>query len=178
MIDIYLPEKRVQTSKPLIFLAGPIRGTSDWQSEAIQYFLDKEADVAIANPRRTVAPGLEQYVREGTIPCERQRAWELDELEVAARTGAIVFWLQGETEHKCEKSYGAMTRAELGHWLARYAMSPSVPFVIGSDGKFSELDTLLVDVQRFAPDLLPLYSTLAETCGRALDIVTNRSLYQ
>jgi hypothetical protein len=80
-----------------------------------------------------------------------------------------MFWLQGETEHSCSKSYGAMTRFELGQISTRYALDPSVRFCVGSDERFSELSTIMYDLSEDAPDKL-LYSTLEHTCRTALAI--------
>jgi hypothetical protein len=165
---------------PLIFLAGPIRGAPLWQDEAIDLLFKQRKDLVIANPRRGVRKDLQPYVvTNERMPFDRQRAWERYYLEIASKTGSvakkkfgtILFWLAGEVDHKCDKSYGAMTRMELGYWTARYKADPRVNLCVGSDGKFSELRTLTYDLSCDAPDK-KIHETLEETCKEALRLAT------
>jgi hypothetical protein len=157
---------------PLIFLAGPIRGAPNWQDIAIQNILQKNGDMTIASPRRGVRDAIAKYVLHGNDAYfTRQRAWERHYLDLASKTGAILFWLPGEEEHSCEKAYGAMTRLELGQWMTRYKSDHSMRICIGSDGKFSELNTIMYDLSQDCPDV-PIKSTLEETCLEAIRLST------
>ena len=150
-------------TNPVIFLAGPIRGAPKWHEEAIKYLFSQEENLTIVSPSR---------INRTKIPSEkfsRQREWELYYLDLASKKGAIMFWLPGETEHKCEKSYGAMTRIELGESFVKYSKDNSFRFCIGSDGKFSELDTIKVDLEEYVPGKR-IFTTLKETCDEALKI--------
>ncbi|MDO8556410.1 MAG: hypothetical protein Q7R96_04535, partial [Nanoarchaeota archaeon] len=137
MLTIITPKKYIPTiKKPLIFLAGPIRGAPAWQDEAIDIFLKKGYEGFLVNPSRTLAQRHEQH---GALGCEqhftRQRAWEHHYLTLArkeAPQGAIMFYLIGEQHHRCEKSYAAMTRLELGQHLTEYQKDPSSRICIGS----------------------------------------------
>src|SRR3989344_8374238 len=100
---------------PLIFLAGPIRGAPNWQDKAIELLFAQQPDLTVAFPRRGIRESIAPYIAKGDDHFfTRQRAWERLYLDLAAKTGAILFWLPRELEHKCEKVYGAMTRVELG----------------------------------------------------------------
>jgi hypothetical protein len=44
---------------PLVYLAGPIEGAPDWQSEALERLLALDKSLNVANPRRALAPGEE-----------------------------------------------------------------------------------------------------------------------
>jgi hypothetical protein len=46
----YIPETASKT--PVIFLAGPIQGTGDWQSEASKIIHTSRPEVMVASPRR------------------------------------------------------------------------------------------------------------------------------
>ena len=177
MKKVIIPRSFVNLSNnvPLIFLAGPIRGAPIWQDEAIGLLFSKtKEDLVVASPRRGIRNGFSGYVVQGNgdgFP--RQRAWELHYLERAAtgteRKGAIMFWLPGEKEHDCKKAYGAMTRIELGQWMTRYRFESPVRMCIGTDGKFSEIDTIRYDLDVNAPGLR-VYDSLEETCSEALRI--------
>lgn len=159
---------------PLIFLAGPCGGAPLWQDEAIQIILSRESDVTIASPRWDVRPGIAQYILSGDdAHFPRARAWERHYLDIASKTGAILFWLPGEIEHSCEKSYGAMTRLEIGQWMTQYRFDKSVRICIGTDGKFSELHTIKHDLSLDCPDL-QLKGNLEETCLEALRLASQK----
>src|SRR3989304_3083097 len=135
----------LKIEKPVIFLAGPIKGAPNWQEEAIDFLLSQNSDLWVASPRGEIRESLRSSLVPGNDSFfQRQRAWEKYYLGVASSYGAILFWLPGEVEHNCAKSYGAMTRKELGEWsTAHKFVGDSVHFCVGTDGKFSEVDTIL-----------------------------------
>ncbi len=153
---------------PLVFLAGPIRSAANWQDEAVDFLFSREPNLMIASPRRGVRDKIAQYITSGDESYfPRQRAWERHYLDIASKTGAILFWLPGEVEHGCNKVYGAMTRVEIGQWMTRYNLDKNVRFCVGSDGKFPEMHTIDYDLQLDAPDK-KVFSTLEETCAEAV----------
>lgn len=169
MGKVIIPKTYVQNIEaPLIFLAGPIRSAPNWQDEAIDFLLSQNSDLVIASPRRGVRDKIAPYIAQGDenyFP--RQRVWERHYLDIASKTGAILFWLPGEAEHNCEKVYGAMTRVEIGQWMTNYRHNNSVRFCVGSDGKFPEMHTIDYDLQLDAPDK-KIFSSLEETCTEAV----------
>lgn len=170
MSGLIIPKTYVELDGSLVFLAGPIRGAPNWQDDAASFLLAQEPDLTIASPRREVRPAILDYVLKGDEKIfSRQRAWERYYLDVASETGAILFWLPGEVEHKCEKPYGAMTRKELGDWSTAYKLlgGDGIRFCIGSDGKFSELNILRYDLSQDAPDK-NIFETLEDTCLEAI----------
>ncbi len=169
MKGIILPKTHIKrvNQAPLVFLAGPIKGAPIWQDEAIKILLSYPSHLMVASPRRSVSPEFQQYVVQGDNSYfPRQRAWERHYLDIASKQGAILFWLPGEIEHSCEKAYGAMTRVELGQWTTKLNLDRTLPICIGSDGKFSELDTIKYDLSLDAPEI-ELKNTLEETCFEA-----------
>lgn len=168
MGKVIIPKSYVEVTEPLIFLAGPIRSAPNWQDDAIEYLLSQNPGIVVANPWRGVRDGLAQYVIEGDETYfSRQRAWERHYLDIASRTGAIMFWLPGEEKHNCEKVYGAMTRVEIGQWMTNYRHDNTVRFCVGGDGRFPELHTIKYDLEIDAPEK-NICSTLEETCDEAL----------
>ncbi|MBI2124207.1 hypothetical protein HYT92_00275 [Candidatus Pacearchaeota archaeon] len=122
MNKVIIPRTYVrELTAPLIFLAGPIRCAPNWQDEAIEILFSQEPNLIIASPRRGVRDKIACYIAPGDETYfSRQRAWERHYLDIASKTGAILFWLPGEAEHDCNKEYGAMTRVELGQWMTNY----------------------------------------------------------
>lgn len=164
----FIPESEID--RPLLFLAWPIRGAAKRQNEAIDILLAEEPDIMIASPRRK--DEITDFVRDNLVEWDesyfpRQRKRENYYLDIASRIWAILFWLPGEEIHKCEKSFGAMTRMELGQWMVHYHYNPDVRFCVGSDWNFSEMSTIQVDLDRYAPDKITT-TTLQETCAEAL----------
>ncbi len=171
MGNLIIPKSYVQELKfPLIFLAGPIRSAPNWQDEAIDFLFLYEPNLIIASPRRGVRDNIAPYIimgDENYFP--RQRAWERHYLDIASKTGAILFWLPGDAEHDCQKVYGAMTRVEIGQWMTSYKNNNSVRFCVGSDGKFPELHTIEYDLKLDAPTH-EIRKTLEETCIEAVQL--------
>src|SRR3989338_828493 len=169
MARLIIPKTYLQElGAPLIFLAGPIRSAPNWQDEAIESLFSQEPNVTIASPRRGIRDKIAPYILTGDESYfPRQRAWERHYLDIAYKTGAILFWLPGEAEHDCQKVYGAMTRLELGQWMTRYYFDKNVRFCIGSDSQFPELNTVEFDLKMDAPDK-DIKKTLEETCAEAL----------
>lgn len=177
MSKLIIPKTYVQElDAPLIFLAGPIRSAPNWQDEAIKILFSKEPNLIIASPRRGIRDNIAKYIISGNeIYFSRQRAWERHYLDIASKTGAILFWLPGEEEHNCEKVYGAMTRVEIGQWMTRYHFDKKVHFCVGSDSKFSELHTIEFDLKLDAPDK-KINKTLEETCAEAIQLAHQKPI--
>jgi hypothetical protein len=168
MSNLILPNHEIEVTKPVIFLAGPIRSAPEWQEEAIKYLLTnfKNLDFNIASPTRETKIGGE-YLLPGEKKFLRQRAWERHYLNLAADNGAILFWLPGEATHDCNKVYGAITRMELGQWMTNYRHDPSKKVCFGTDGKFPEMRTIEYDLELDCPDK-KIFGTLEETCNEAI----------
>lgn len=176
MGKIITPKTYVQNiDNPLIFLAGPITDAPRWRSEAIDILLTENSDIDIATPE---IGGIEPKFFDNKAygpqnHFERIRAWEWHYLRIAAKTGAVLFWLP-ERIQRSEKDYGAMTRAELGWTMGKYESDKAVRFCVGTDNKFSEIHTLLYDLQvECAPDK-KTFSTLEETCAEAVRLASQR----
>lgn len=88
---IYTPVEYIESeiTKPVIFLAGPIQGSSDWQSEAIKIIKNATRRAIIASPRKDYLGKSFDY---GT-----QVDWETFHLRRAGQNGAILFWLPRES---------------------------------------------------------------------------------
>jgi hypothetical protein len=169
MSKLIIPKNYIkELDAPLIFLAGPIRNAPNWQDKAIKILFSQEPNLIIASPRRGIRNKISEYIiagNENYFP--RQRAWERHYLDLASRTGAILFWLPRRKSLFSRKVYGAMTRVELGEWMTNYKHDNSVRFCIGTDGKFPEMNTIEYDLSVNVPYKI-ISRSLEETCEDAL----------
>ncbi|MEI6731067.1 MAG: hypothetical protein WCK90_00145 [archaeon] len=174
MGKIILPNTYVEKLEyPFIFLAGPIRDAPSWHDDAINTLFSLNKDVMIASPARRLDSALMKYVQPGNNEkFHRQREWERYHLEFASKDGgSIMFWLPSAAKHSCDKSYGAMTRKELGDWTTTKKFRPSTNLCIGTDNHFSEIHTLRYDISQDLPNL-KIFSSLEETCKEAMRLAT------
>ncbi len=177
MIQIVLPKTYTPQIKayPIIYLAGPIRGAPSWHDEAITFFLNQSKDMTIVSPNRELRGDLKKYLVKGEEKYfPRQRVWENYCMDIISKKGCVMFWLPGEQNHNCNKPYASMTRKELGDITKAYKYSgKKIHFCMGSDGKFFELDTLMVDFARDCPNK-KIFDSLEKTCTEALQIATGK----
>lgn len=148
--------------RPVIFLAGPIQGSSPWQDAAAEY-LEHHAsrDLIIANPRR------EEWATEGFVYSE-QVNWESQWLKNAGMGelgGCVLFWLPLAAEHVEGRSYAQTTRFELAEWitLARHGLGR--PAVVGIEPGFSGERYVR---HRSEGTGVEVFSTLEDTVAAAL----------
>jgi hypothetical protein len=116
-------------SSIILFLAGPIQGTSDWQSyvcDSLRELIPK-LYVTIANPRKEYKPGEFVY--------ERQVDWETYFLRHA---DTILFWLAKEEQHDPNRAYAQTSRFELAEWLVKAKLDKSdKKIIVGIEDGFS-----------------------------------------
>jgi len=143
---------------PLIYLNGPIQGTSDWQSTAIRTLNEFAPNLHVASPRSTRFTGS----------FEEQLTWETAFIQRAAKSGCIVFWLARETNHRCHRAYAQQARFELGEWavLSRAGLAR---IVVGIESGFTGGPFLHRRLTLAYPNI-PICSTLRQTCAAAAEL--------
>ena len=146
---------------PVIFLAGPIQGASDWQKEAIRILHSFNPNICIANPRREYLDGMFVY--------EKQVDWETHYLNRAAKNGVILFWLAKEFAHACDRAYAQTTRFEIAEWKAKYEQS-KFSLVIGIEEGFTGGRYVKHRVGKDCPEV-KILNNLEETCRTALKYI-------
>jgi len=157
---------------PVIFLAGPIQGTDDWQEQA-RLLVARHPQckhVTIANPRcspRTPDPPV-------SFDFEAQVDWESRWLRRASQFGVLLFWLAKETVHLCHRAYAQTSRWELSEWKDRLAhQGTNTPLVVGIEPGFSGERYMR---HRLSQDLphLKVHATFDETVNAAIEYLHTR----
>lgn len=156
------PEYDRLLSGPVIFLGGPIQGAPDWHSDAIA-LLQKITPATIASPRRNKMFFEEKYAREDFLI---QVCWEHLLMDIAGRTGVILFWCAKEAEHFCERAYAQTTRFEMG-WKIATTVFTQTRVVVGIEPGFSNERYLRETIPIASKRRVKIYSTLKETCKMA-----------
>lgn len=142
-------------------MAGPIRGSVDWQNEAIKIF-SRAKGVHVASPRRNE----EAKKHFGKKKFREQIVWEHFYLNCASRNGVVLFYLARESFHSCARAYAQTTRFELGMTLMLSILT-GAKVVVGIERGFSNEEYLWQTIRRLAPGT-PVCRTLRGTCKRAL----------
>lgn len=145
-MNLLLPKTYVERhGRPVVFLAGPIRGAGDWQASAIKSLAIALPTALIVCPVRYAEDhdlyayrlrGFEDYF-------ESQTAWERHYMKLATETGALLFWIPAESQDsqrpRSEGPYAQDTYGELGEWRGRLMgvpenAYPSIVFGAQPDG--------------------------------------------
>lgn len=158
----YPPDQILVGEQSLVFLAGPIQGTTDWQSRAVELIGSLAPGVAIASPRREYLPGDFVY--------SAQVDWETFMLRQAAENGVILFWLAKETEHNPERAYAQTTRFELAEWVTRAQFDRNVRIVIGIEEGYSGARYVRHRLGQDCP-WIPICDSLFKTCSAAAELI-------
>jgi hypothetical protein len=168
MAEVFLPPAYRDWDGPVLFLAGPIQGAPDWQSDAIS-LLVRTPGVAIACPRR---PG-NANADLSAAAYEEQVKWEHHYLERAGLDGVLVFWLAREVTHHCDRAYAQTTRFELGEAVTLHRWK-GIKVVVGIEQGFSGASYLKRTLRHKVPHI-PLCSSLQHTCAAAARLAFQNS---
>src|SRR3989344_3883413 len=158
---IILPPNIVEVEGPIIFLAGPIQGAEDWQSEAIKIIHGINLHITIASPRR-------KYL-DGEFVYDKQADWETRHLRKAAENGVILFWLSKEFDHAHDRAYAQTSRFELAEWKMWHERD-GAKLVVGIEEGFTGARYIK---RRFSQDCpeVPILDSLEDTCRRAVELL-------
>lgn len=173
MNKIYSPPDKWYDSEEdlkLVFLAGPIFGTNDWQKQATDVLYRLNPQIAIANPRCDEIMHLNNEDENWAIHVE----WATAHLRLSSAFGGIMFWLAPQTEHYCEKPFAQTTRFELAEWITHYKYrkihAPERPLniVLGIHDDFPGRDYIVHRVFNDCREFV-IATTLEETCQLMTD---------
>ena len=143
------------SNKKIVFLAGPIKGAPDWQSQAIKDLAD--LDVYVANPRR------ENVVN---FNLDMQVDWESKFLALA---DVIMFWIPRKGSDVAGRDYAQTSRFELAEWMAKTHYNHTrKQVVVGIDDAFFGKSYI---IKRLQAENVPVYSTYAETLSKVRSLL-------
>lgn len=154
------PPEIIKTDKPVIFLAGPIQGAPDWQSEAANLIHDIDPTLIVASPRKDYP--------EGTFVYERQVDWETHFLRTAGRTGVVAFWLVAQVEETPGRAYAQTTRFELAEWKMKHEYE-GVKLTIGIEEGFGNARYIHRRFSQDTPDV-QIADSLEEMSRNAVNL--------
>ncbi|MDD5710854.1 MAG: hypothetical protein PHV43_02015 [Candidatus Colwellbacteria bacterium] len=179
-MPIYIPKQIVPlqptTDSPLFFLAGPIRGGGDWQSQMADQILNQEPSAHIACPSRwdsthRLARHFHQPFSQAN---NRQLMWERHYLKQAGLEpnvpGCVIFWLGRESvtnPHPGPEPYAMDTRREIGKFTA-FMEIMDVRMVVGGDRGFYGLDVILFELSEVLGKPFPFYETIEDVVAQAV----------
>lgn len=150
---------------PLIFLGGPIQGAPKWHYDAAGIIHDTNPDIVVASPRKEYA--------EGTFKYYPQVHWEHHYLGRGGYgVGTNLFYLPKQVEATPGRAYGQTSRVELGMWIMRCAVDPSINLVVGMPGEFGNERYLKEMIRLEAPTVSVIEAgkhTLEQTCMVAIE---------
>lgn len=170
--------KNQQVKPNLVFLAGPIRHSPDWQSQAIEILDSSQTEFAIANPRRPHFETQEECEKAGAVwflyDKYQRTDWELDHLVYSRENGVALFYFAKPDSHDCNYPYAQTSRVELGMMLGHNAHS-SGNIVIGIEQGFpgEEYIRYLVSSGRVRLGKGSICNTLQQSCRSVIDIIDN-----
>ncbi|MEI6266404.1 MAG: nucleoside 2-deoxyribosyltransferase domain-containing protein [bacterium] len=165
---IIIPPEKREVEGPMIFLAGPIKGSERWQEVAMEYIHEIDPNIYLASPRR-VLDRQKDFTQE---MYNEQVDWETEYLNRCAREGAIIFWLASEKEHYCERPFAQTTRFELAEWKVKHE-NTGANLVIGIEDGFTNHRYIK---RRFSQDCpeVPFFTDLKSTCLKAVELAKQK----
>jgi hypothetical protein len=155
------PPEIVDVQGPVIFLAGPIQGAPNWQTEAASQIYSLDPEIVVASPRRDYP--------EGTFVYERQVDWETHFLRKAGKIGVIGFWLASQTEETPGRAYAQTTRFELAEWKMRHEYE-AIKLTVGIEEGFGNARYIRRRFSQDCPDV-KIADNLNEMCKNAVGLV-------
>ncbi len=159
----------------MCFLSGPIRNAPSWHEDAIDMLVRLAQEDEEKIYLRINCPKRKEHLVRGsdTTPppnrinrtCTRQQEWEFETHRPSVQSAGLLFWLPKEGVREFpDKVY-----FELGYWIARASLDKTLRIAFGADGVYNgEIHTLLDDIERLAPHLLPMHITLESLCKQSI----------
>ncbi len=162
---------------PLFFLEGPVIGTSDWQSHAIEELQEQIGDCYVATSRKyDWSHPLSQFKVQGTDTLfDSKHSWKRHFASLAAHSGCLIFWLaceDGMMPKRHDAPYARETYVSLGEWLTHMQYNPRLQVVVGAEPNFPGICDIRNDFNRgLKTSLFPVHVTLKATIKAAVDKV-------
>lgn len=111
------PHELASSDLPLVFLAGPVQGAQDWQSDMATKLLRSGFQMNIASPRRTDMDDPKVRAAFDRQAQHAQIDWELRHIHQAIKFGVLVINFAAQDlslEYPTGRAYAQTTRFEAG----------------------------------------------------------------
>lgn len=155
------PPEIVDADGPVVFLAGPIQGAPDWQTEAAFAIHNLDSSIVVASPRRDYP--------EGTFVYEKQVDWETHFLRQAGKMGVVGFWLAAQTVETPGRAYAQTSRFELAEWKMRHEYE-GIKLTVGIEQDFGNDRYIKRRFRQDCPDVM-IADNLSDMCQNAVDLM-------
>ena len=157
MIKIVTPDIEIEEIHEydyVVFLAGPIVGSENWQRNVCESIKDLNTDkkILIANPRRKII-----HDKLSKKEFEKQVLWEIYYMDAAAKNGCLFFWCAAPEKDYDGNSYARTTRIELGRYLESKKYNDKLNILVGLDIDFPG--------KEYIDFMLKLYSVPTGICS-------------
>ena len=180
MATIVVPKviQAFDLDRPLIFLAGPIRGGGDWQHQMAEELIGQCNDVQIACPSRWPAehPLAEYFTMPFSPAANRQLHWERHYMETAGLRhgikGCVLFWLgleDSDNPHPGPEPYAMDTRRELGKFTA-FLTTYNARIAVGGNPEFYGLSVIRDELDDARNTAFPFYENMRDLATNALEV--------
>ncbi len=161
---VLTPPEIVDVDENVIFVAGPIQGAPDWQSEAIKIIHGIDSSIIVASPRKDYEPGTFVY--------EKQVDWETHFLRQAGKSGVVAFWLATQTIETPGRAYAQTTRFELAEWKIKHEYY-GAKLTIGIEDGFGNERYIRRRFEQDAPEV-KIANTLEVMCVNAIELLRHK----
>lgn len=166
--------KEISLNRPLVFLAGPVRGGGWWQMKMAKLLEERMPNCIVAIPCRweTNHPLAPHFISSTDQAFSRQLFWERFYLEEAGAgniPGCILFWLGCESTefpHPGPESYAMDTRREIGKWGYRFAKEYA-RVVFGAEDNFYGLNVIQEDISQDVGHPVGFWKSMEDTATAA-----------
>ena len=175
---IYVPPIYLKEDEPVVFLAGPIQGASDWHIKAMEIFKELSPELNIASPKRPdftkeFDPSYEEegnkFIGKSNVTYDQQVNWETDHLNKAANNGVVMFWLDKEEYHICDRAYAQTTRFELAEWKVKHEYE-GTKLAVGIHPEFPGRRYIKMRLTDDCPNI-PVVNSLRQTCEEVIKLL-------
>lgn len=159
------PADIIDIEGKVMFLAGPIQGAPDWQSEAAEIIHRLNPEITVASPRRDYP--------EGAFIYEKQVDWETHYLRQAGDSGVVLFWLAKQTVDTPGRAYAQTSRFELAEWKMRHEYD-GANLVVGIEEGFGNERYIRRRLGQDAPKV-PILDSLEDACRTAVELLKHQA---
>lgn len=135
MREFIIPPRAIETpDSPVVFLAGPVQGTFDWQEKAAEHLIASGLHMDVVSPRGD--PDL--YKKPSTwLDDNKQTPWEKYHLRLARDQGCLAMWMAAQDYETPGRVFAQTSRIEFGRIAGWMDYNPDIRFVFGIDPSYA-----------------------------------------